>query len=144
VDGPFNGGAHYYQGSQSENPVNPRVSVSWQQNEDDMYYMTAAKGFVRWIKFPAIHYSNVRSGLTSFRPVERHTATYILTRCGGYEIGAKMRFADRRLRLDGSAFHIDWKNIQNLAQIKRLWNRRDLQPREGDQAMVSILRSMRH
>jgi len=28
-----------------------------------------------------------------------------------------MRFADQRVRLDGSAFHIDWRNIQNQAQI---------------------------
>jgi iron complex outermembrane receptor protein len=118
VDGPFNGGAHYYQGSQSENPVNPRVSVSWQQNEDDMYYITAAKGFRPGgsNSLPSTTPTCV-AALRAFGLSNGIPATYNSDSLWSYEIGAKMRFADRRLRLDGSAFHIDWKNIQNLAQI---------------------------
>jgi len=34
-----------------------------------------------------------------------------------YEIGAKMRFADNRIQIDGSVFHIDWNNIQTATNI---------------------------
>src|SRR6266478_1022663 len=118
VDGPFNGGPHYYQGSQSESPVNPRVSVSWQQNANDLYYMTVARGFrpggsnSQPSTTPTCVAALQGFGLSNGIP-----ATYNSDSLWSYEIGAKMRFADQRLRLDGSAFHIDWKNIQNLAQI---------------------------
>ena len=118
VDGPFNGGPHYYSGAQSENPVNPRVSVSWQQNADDLYYMTAAKGFrpggsnSQPSTTPTCVAALQAFGLSNGIP-----ATYSSDSLWSYEIGAKLGFADQRLRLDASAFHIDWKNIQNLAQI---------------------------
>jgi outer membrane receptor protein involved in Fe transport len=80
--------------------------------------MTAAKGFRQGgsNSQPSTTPTCV-AALQAFGLSNGIPATYSSDSLWSYEIGAKLGFADQRLRLDASAFHIDWKNIQNLAQI---------------------------
>jgi iron complex outermembrane recepter protein len=83
-----------------------------------MYYLTVAKGFRPGgsNSQPSMAATCV-AALRAFGLSNGIPATYDSDSLWSYENGTKTRFADQRLQLDGSAFHIDWKNIQNAAQI---------------------------
>jgi len=92
----------------AENPTTPRVSVSYQADPNNMYYVAAGKGF------------RIGGGNTPL-PVSvcgaipvpsSYTADFVWS----YEVGAKNKLFNGRMQVDSSAYHIDWSNIQQLAQ----------------------------
>jgi len=95
-------------GKEDEEPVTPKVSLSYQATPDDMIYGTIAEGY--------------RIGGAS-PPLP-------LAACGGpfpnqyesdttwsYEIGTKDRFFDRRLQISASAYYVEWSNIQQAIYV---------------------------
>ena len=95
-------------GLADEEPVTPKVSLSYQITPDDMVYGTIAEGY--------------RIGGAS-PPLP-------LAACGGpfptqyesdstwsYEIGTKDRFLDRRLQVSASAYYVEWSNIQQAIYV---------------------------
>jgi iron complex outermembrane recepter protein len=93
-------------GSGSSRPVTPRFVLSYKPDSDNLYYVSAAKGF--------------RAGSTNppFTPGE-------VAACGTqvpenvspdsvwqYEIGSKNTLLDRRLQVNASAYYLKWKDIQ--------------------------------
>ena len=88
-----------------ETPITPRFGLMYEDNPEHVFYASAAKGF--------------RTGGTNpvRPPFCRPTSIqpYGGDSLWSYELGTKDTLLDRRLRFDGSAFYIRWRNIQTDA-----------------------------
>jgi outer membrane receptor protein involved in Fe transport len=89
---------HYFsdlpptQGETSDTWYAPRLGLSWQADEENLVYVTAAKGY----------------GSPGFYPLaDTPTPADALW---SYEIGSKHELLNGRLHLATSVFHIDWDN----------------------------------
>ena len=99
-------------GSQHEHPVTPKVGVSFKLNADNMVYATASKGY-------RIGGYNPRVGApcaTDPNYPGYHTL-FGSDSVWSYEIGAKNDLFEHKLRVNTSAYHIDWKNIQQVVGL---------------------------
>lgn len=90
-----------------QTPTTPRASVSYQLDQNNLFYAAAGKGF------------RIGGGNDPLPPVcgpvsvpKSYTADYVWS----YEIGAKSKLFDGKMVIDSSAFHINWSNIQQLAE----------------------------
>jgi iron complex outermembrane recepter protein len=100
----------------TETATTPKLGVSYQLNEDNMLYATAAKGFRPAganLKVPTV----CGPDLTTFGYVDAQGRSteplvYGSDTVWSYEVGSKNRLLDGRLVLDGSVYEIKWKNIQ--------------------------------
>jgi iron complex outermembrane recepter protein len=102
--------------SSSETSVTPKIGLSYQMNDANLFYATAAKGFR-----PAgasqrvpitcsqdlVDLGYVDSSGDPSQPLE-----YTSDTVWSYEVGTKNRLFDNRLVLDASAYYIEWKDIQ--------------------------------
>ncbi|HUQ51967.1 MAG TPA: TonB-dependent receptor [Gammaproteobacteria bacterium] len=116
IAGPFNGGAQFFESDASGSPFTPKVSLSYQATDDTMYYVTAAKGFRIGGVNPQI--DNAQPGCQAAKPgfIARGIKfdhQFEPDSLWSYELGVKTRLLDNRLSIDASAYHIDWKDIQN-------------------------------
>ncbi len=90
--------------SAKNSAVTPKVSLSYKPNDDVMVYALANKGF--------------RTGNSNLvPPIDPFTGislpqSYDPDALWNYEVGAKVAFFDRRLRIDADVFYIDWKKLQ--------------------------------
>ncbi|HVW70630.1 MAG TPA: TonB-dependent receptor [Steroidobacteraceae bacterium] len=109
--GPFLGATIVGSSSSSEKPVTPKVLFSWQPDHDNMYYISATKGFrPGGPNFPVgqLCQGNLQSlGLGAQVPNQ-----YSSDNLWSYEIGGKSTLLDHRLQINASLFYIDWNNIQ--------------------------------
>lgn len=91
-----------------KNPVTPRVELSYLPNSRDLYYASASKGSrVGGINNPSIatDTAGCPGGLQAPK-------TYAPDSLWDYEVGAKDRFLDDRLRTQVSIFYISWEGVQ--------------------------------
>ena len=98
-------------GGSVEKPFTPKVSLAWQATPDDLFYVTAAKGYriggVQGQASPTVCANDLAAlGITN-TPI-----TYGSDTVWNYEAGAKVRLFDRRLQLSGSVFYIKWNKPQ--------------------------------
>ena len=97
----------------SGHAVTPRFAVSWDLDSTTSLYANAAKGFRlgganRPVPLTPLVVTDLQTlGLPLTPP-----ATFDSDSLWSYEVGSKSRFLDNRLSLNVSAFHIDWKDIQ--------------------------------
>jgi iron complex outermembrane recepter protein len=100
----------------SESSVTPKVGVSYQMDDNNLFYATAAKGFR-----PAGASQRVpitcNTDLADFGYVDANgdpdqPFQYDSDTVWSYEVGTKNRLFDNRLALDASAYYIKWKDIQ--------------------------------
>lgn len=84
--------------------VTPKVSLSYKFTEDAMVYTLANKGY-------RTGNSNLVSTVDPFTGASLPTH-YDPDELWNYEVGSKLAFFDRRLRIDADVFYIDWKKIQ--------------------------------
>jgi outer membrane receptor protein involved in Fe transport len=100
-------------GRVAESPVTPKFTAQYQFTDNDMAYVTAAKGFraggvngnlPEAICAPGF----AQYGLTTASlPI-----TYKSDTVWSYEGGGKVRVLNNRVQLNGSVYRIDWKNPQ--------------------------------
>jgi outer membrane receptor protein involved in Fe transport len=96
-------------GESRETPVTPKVGASFQYDDNNLFYISIAKGYrVGGVNTPLADYCNVTT------PAPK---TYNSDSVWSYEIGAKDSLLDGRLLIDTSVFHIDWKSIQQPVLI---------------------------
>ena len=116
--GAFTGGPpETFSGSSSEKPVTPKGVITWQPDRDDLFYVSAAKGYrVGGINVGAsstcgddLASIGIPLGADGLRHVP---SQYSSDSLWSYEIGAKNTLLDRRLQINSSLFWINWKNIQ--------------------------------
>ncbi len=97
-------------GKITEHPVTPRFGLEYRVNEDNLLYLTVAKGF-------RIGGANPKVATTCIADLTNYGLTdvpdqYKSDSLWSYEIGSKNQFNDRRFLLNASAYIIKWKNIQ--------------------------------
>lgn len=98
-------------GKSVEKPFTPKVSVSYQANQDDLFYVTAAKGYrIGGVQGQAS--TTVCANDLAALNITNTPATYGSDSVWNYEAGAKVRAFDRRLQLSGSVFYVRWNKPQ--------------------------------
>jgi outer membrane receptor protein involved in Fe transport len=90
-------------GGKDERPLTPKFDISYQLTPDDMVYGTIAKGYRIGGASPPL--PPIACG--GVFPTEYNSDSV-----WSYEVGSKDRFFDRRLQVSGSAYYINWSNIQ--------------------------------
>jgi iron complex outermembrane recepter protein len=100
------------------NPVTPRFGLTYQYTDQDMVYVSAAKGYrsgggngATAIGNPLCTPSLTALGLSTV------PTSYSADSLWSYEIGAKDTLFNRRLSIQASAFVIDWSNIQTSVTL---------------------------
>lgn len=116
-DGPYNGGLIEFSGEIDENPVTPKINVSYQPNTSNLFYVTAAEGFrvggaVRPAPAALCAADFAELGVTSL------PATYKSDSVWSYEVGTKNNLFDNRLRVAASAYRVDWSDIQTSIGLR--------------------------
>ena len=101
----------------SEKPVTPKFVLAYQPDRDNMYYLSAAKGYRAGginIQVATLCDQNLLTlGLPVGADGHPHVpGSYDSDSLWSYEIGAKNTVADRKLQVNSSLYIIDWKKIQ--------------------------------
>lgn len=110
-DGPAAGGASTSAGKQEESPVNPKVALSYQMNDDNLFYLSAARGYrVGGANAPIPTYDACVQALSTLGMTEA-PLEYDSDSTWSYEVGSKNRLAGGRLQIDASVYYIEWKDI---------------------------------
>jgi len=111
-DGVFNGSTTYSYSNSADHGVNPKVTVSKELSADDLVYATASKGYR-----PGGPNNPAPASVCGKEVATLGLSASELTKYGSdnlwnYELGTKTRWLDRRLTVNGSAYYIDWRNVQ--------------------------------
>jgi iron complex outermembrane recepter protein len=102
-------------GSTTEHPVTPKYGLSYQPSRDQLYYVSAAKGYrIGGVNGPL---STLCAGNLAELSLTHGPTTYQSDSLWSYEVGAKDSLLDHRLQINASAFYIDWSNIQNSVYL---------------------------
>lgn len=113
-EGPFAGNSINV-GKQSDKPFTPKVGASYQANDDNLFYASAAKGFrpggAQRIPPLSCNADLADLGLTD------PPATYNSDSAWSYEIGSKNSLLEGRLKLNSSAFYVEWSDIQQSISL---------------------------
>jgi len=100
----------------SESKTTPKFGLTWQIDDDNMVYATAAEGFRpagASLRVPSIcDYDLIQNGYVDADGNPTQPTTYKSDSVWSYELGSKNRMWDGRVVLDGSVYYIKWKNIQ--------------------------------
>ena len=99
-------------GSKTENSFTPKVSVSYQYDEHNLYYATYAKGFRPGGANNPVPYAACSTDFQNFG-ITGAPKTFNSDSVNSYEIGAKNNFGNR-VRLSSSVYYIQWNNIQQF------------------------------
>lgn len=96
--------------SSTQDPLTPRLVLSYHPNHDNLFYASAAKGY---------RPGGVNSSLgdvctSSLQAIGLAAAptTFSQDSLWSYELGSKNTVFDRRVQVDASVYVIDWKGIQ--------------------------------
>ena len=110
-DGPLTASAAYIQeqgSAPTTTPVTPKIGVSYEGDAHDLYYASASKG----TREGGVNNPSVASGKPGCPAGVVAPLAYGADNLWSYEIGAKNRFLDGRVRTEASVYYIDWKDIQ--------------------------------
>jgi len=92
-------------GVQKAKPFTPKFGLSYEIDDANMVYASAAKGF---------RVGGVNPPLFASCQVQNYPATFDPDTTWSFEAGAKNRLFGGALRTDASVFHIRWDNIQQF------------------------------
>ena len=105
----------------SETATTPRIGLSWQPSDANLFYFTAAKGFRpagASLRAPTICNGDlVDKGYVDANGNPVQPTTFDSDSLWSFELGSKNRLAGGRLTIDASVFHIKWKNIQTNVDL---------------------------
>jgi outer membrane receptor protein involved in Fe transport len=99
-------------GSSEQNVSTPSFSLQYQQSPNIMYYALASKGFRPGNGQVAPPESYCADDYTKAGLTPADLSTYGSDYLWNYEVGAKTQSFDNRLKVNVSAYQINWKNIQ--------------------------------
>lgn len=87
-------------GENSSTDFSPRIALNWNPSDDFSVYASVSKGYK-----PAGARANPDSGLDN-------VSLFNKEKLWNYEIGANGYLMDRRLRVQGAVFYMDWTDLQ--------------------------------
>ena len=101
----------------SEKPVTPKFVLAWQPDRDNLYYLSAAKGYRVGginIGIGTICESDLTALGLPVGPDGNRVVPdkYSNDSLWSYELGAKNTLLERRMQINSSIFFVNWKNIQ--------------------------------
>lgn len=115
--GPVNGPVPVVsEGGQTEHPVTPKIAISDQYDDNNLFYISASKGFRGGGEQLAVPLGICGAALASIG-LTTLPKTYNSDSLWSYEIGAKNKLADGRVQISSSLYYIDWNNIQQLVPL---------------------------
>ena len=97
--------------SSSENPITPRMGLTYQPDRNSLYYGTASKGY----RVGGINTKVPTACDAELDALGYHTgvpSTYNSDSVWSYELGLKKSLWERRVQIDASIYWINWKGIQ--------------------------------
>jgi iron complex outermembrane receptor protein len=104
-----------------EKVFNPKFSLSWQRDPDNLFYATVAKGFRPGgvqERLPGVCFGELENfGYVDGSGNVVSPTSYDSDSVWSYEAGSKNRVLDGRLSVDGSVYNIKWKNIQTRVTL---------------------------
>jgi iron complex outermembrane receptor protein len=104
-------------GSESQNAFTPKLGLTFQADDKDMYYTTYAKGYRPGGYNPPLPPVFCSQGLIQEGfPSGQAPLTYNNDTTQSYEIGSKNNFADR-VKIATSVYYIKWANIQQNVYV---------------------------
>ncbi|MGO9513340.1 MAG: TonB-dependent receptor [Steroidobacteraceae bacterium] len=116
ANGYENYGPGFAGGSESENAFTPKVGLTFQADEKDLYYTTYAKGYRPGGYNPPLP-PYCAPGLMQLGFANGEAPlTYGNDTTQSYEIGSKNNFADR-LKIASSVYYIKWNGIQQNVYV---------------------------
>ena len=105
----------------SENKTTPKIGLTWQMDDNNMLYATAAEGFRpagASLRVPSICDADlIQNGYVDANGKPTQPTTYDSDSVWSYELGSKNRLFGGHLILDGSVYLIKWKNIQANVEL---------------------------
>lgn len=109
----------------TESGVNPKISLDYHINADQMLYATASKGFRPGGLVPIVPAGQPGTGTDCVAALAdqapgtslENTRSYKSDSLWNYEIGAKTAWLDRRVTVNAAAFDIRWKDIQQAVLL---------------------------
>lgn len=117
-DGPLAGGYSYLVAGQSETPITPKVSLSWQADSRNLFYASAAKGYRPGGAQAQLSPIACAADLNDLG-LKETPATFKSDSIWSYEIGSKNRLFGNLLSVEASAYLINWKDIQQRVSFSR-------------------------
>jgi outer membrane receptor protein involved in Fe transport len=108
--GPFLGTTIVTSNSGSDKPVTPKVLFSWQPDRDNLYYISATKGFRPGGVNVAV--GDICAGDLTKLGISQVPSQYNADNLWSYELGGKITLLDHRMQINASLFYVDWRNIQ--------------------------------
>jgi outer membrane receptor protein involved in Fe transport len=113
--------------SPTERPVTPKFVLAWQPDRNNMYYLSAAKGYrTGGVNFPVSTLCDgdlATIGIPLNADGTHHLPSqYSSDSLWSYEIGGKNSWFDHRLQIDSSLFLIEWKKIQQNVYLPHCGN----------------------
>src|SRR4029077_16028448 len=118
IAGPFNAtNGETFIGDKSGGPFDPKVALTWQPNEQSLFYVSGAKGYRPGGYNPQVN--NAQPACQAALAAEGRTVprSYDPDSIWSVEAGAKQRLFDNRLAIDFSVYHTNWDDIQLSEQI---------------------------
>jgi iron complex outermembrane recepter protein len=110
-DGPLNFGRAGGGGQQDEQPLTPKIGVSYQPSVDDLFYVSAAKGYRIGGANAPFPQSICQADLDALQ-IASVPESYKSDSVMSYEFGARNRLLGGRMTSAFSVFHAQWSNIQ--------------------------------
>jgi iron complex outermembrane receptor protein len=103
--------------STKETSTTPKIGISYQLDDNNLFYATAAKGFRPAGASLLVPLSQCGQDLQNIGYLDANgnstqPAIYESDSVWSYELGSKNRLLEGRLMLDASAYQIRWSNIQ--------------------------------
>jgi iron complex outermembrane receptor protein len=103
--------APFYTGDGSDGTITPRLGAAFQASADTLYYASIASGYRV-------------GGLNAHIPASCNYAvpqSFKPETLWNYELGAKLSRLGNRLQLDGSVFHVVWRDLQQYINLPCGW-----------------------
>lgn len=120
INGPLNGpNTTSFSGKERQTVVDPKYGVNVQLDENNLLYVSAAKGDrIGGVNPPPYDFPACIAALAALGYANTsELATYKGDSLWSYEIGSKNRLFDGRLQMQGSVFHIDWNDVQQNQNV---------------------------
>jgi outer membrane receptor protein involved in Fe transport len=89
-------------------PVTPKIGLSYQADERNLYYFSASKG----TREGGVNNPSVASGKPGCPAGVASPEAFGADSLWSYELGAKNQFLDGRVRTQASLYYINWQKIQ--------------------------------